>query len=146
MVPSAGSKAGQKFVGVGGPAIPNQGQLTPEMILESGDLGSINFQAAAIRKPLMAVTDCNKKKSPCLTGRSPLYCRLVVRSLLKYAALSRKLPERFPSIGKRGRTTLKLGSSQHALLPGRVGEQVSHRPSRTFAARCTCKTPEFILF
>ena len=63
--PSVGSKAGQRFVGVGGPAIPNLGQITPEMVLETGDVGSVNFQAAEVRKPLMAVSDVNKKKNPC---------------------------------------------------------------------------------
>ena len=48
-----------------GKTIPNLGQLSPQMVLESGDLGSINYQAAKVRKPLAAVSDINKKKNPC---------------------------------------------------------------------------------
>ena len=61
VTPSFGSKAGQRFVGAFGQTTPNLGQLTPEMYLESGDVGALNFQAARVKKPLAAVTDCNKK-------------------------------------------------------------------------------------
>ena len=50
------------------------------MVLESGQAGAVKFQAADVRKPLLAVSSCNKKGNPVwfdndesfiLTGGSP---------------------------------------------------------------------------
>ena len=62
--PSPGLLSGQKFVSAFGTAMPNLGQLNPQVFLESGDAGALNYQAAKVKKPLMAVTDCNKRQNP----------------------------------------------------------------------------------
>ena len=62
--PSPGSKAGQRFISAFGQTTPNMGQLTPQMFLESGDIGSLKYQAAKVKKPLAAVTDFNKRGNP----------------------------------------------------------------------------------
>ena len=64
VVPSAGSRRGQQFMGPGGDLIANQGQMSPEMLIESGDVGRINFAAAEVRKPLLAVSAINARGSP----------------------------------------------------------------------------------
>ena len=43
----------------------NEGQFSPEQLLESGDVGKFNYAAAQVRKPLCAVSDLNKKGNPC---------------------------------------------------------------------------------
>ena len=64
VVASEGSRRGQKFQGPGGELMANQGQMSPEVLVESGDIGRINFAAADVRKPLLAVSAVNKKGSP----------------------------------------------------------------------------------
>ena len=59
--PSAGSQRGQRYVGPGGEVIANMGQLEPSFRLPNGATGKIVFQGAAVRKPLLAVSDVNKK-------------------------------------------------------------------------------------
>ena len=51
-------------MGPGGDLIPNRGQMSPEVIVESGDTGRINFSEADVRKPLLAVSAVNAKGSP----------------------------------------------------------------------------------
>ena len=61
VTPSPGSIAGQMYLGPGKEQIPNQGQLKPRLVLEDGGTGDFTFQAAAVRKPLMAVSSVNDK-------------------------------------------------------------------------------------
>ena len=61
VVDSPGSLAGQVFSGAGGEKIPNQGQLRAATILENGSEGHFTFQAADVRKPLLAVSSVNDK-------------------------------------------------------------------------------------
>ena len=58
---SPGSLSGQIFSGPGGEKIPNQGQLQASARLENGNKGNFLFQAAAVRKPLLAVSSVNDK-------------------------------------------------------------------------------------
>ena len=58
---SPGSLAGQEFVGPNGSRIPNEGQFTAPMRLEDGRMTNSTYQAAQIRKPLMAVSSVNDK-------------------------------------------------------------------------------------
>ena len=51
-------------MGPGGDLIPNRGQMTPELIVESGGTGRLNFAEAEVRKPLLAVSAVNSKGSP----------------------------------------------------------------------------------
>ena len=47
-----------------GAEIPNLGCLQPEMVVESGQAAKMVFQAAKVRKPLLAVSACNEKGNP----------------------------------------------------------------------------------
>ena len=66
VVPSTGSKSGQKFIGPGSGSagMPNLGEMKLDMVLESGDDGALTMQAADVRKPLLAVSALNKKGNP----------------------------------------------------------------------------------
>ena len=54
--PSEGQRRGQVFVGAGGERIPNLGQKTVPLFMADGTAATATFQAAAVRKPLMAVS------------------------------------------------------------------------------------------
>ena len=55
--PSEGSKRGQRYVGPGGEKIANEGELQVDLETEgSGNASRIVFQAARVRKPLLAVS------------------------------------------------------------------------------------------
>ena len=47
-----------------GKLIPNKGQLNPRLVTESGNVGSVNFQAADVEAPLLAVSDIGAKGNP----------------------------------------------------------------------------------
>ena len=54
--PSEGQAKGQHFVGAGGERLPNLGQKTVPLMLADGTAAAATFQAAKVRKPLMAVS------------------------------------------------------------------------------------------
>ena len=58
---SPGSLAGQVYVGPGNEKIPNEGQFVAPMRLEDGRMTQSTYQAARVRKPLMAVSSVNDK-------------------------------------------------------------------------------------
>ena len=66
VVPSNGSRQGQKFVAASakGSPIDNRGQFSSELLIETGELGRLNFADADVRKPLLAVSSCNAKGNP----------------------------------------------------------------------------------
>ena len=51
-------------MGAGGELIANQGQMSPEMMVENGCIGRMNYQAADVRKPLAAVSAINAQGNP----------------------------------------------------------------------------------
>ena len=59
--PSEGSKRGLKYQGPGSELIPNLGQLVVSLMTLSGIVGRTTWQAAEVRKPLMAVSAINDK-------------------------------------------------------------------------------------
>ena len=61
LVDSPGSLSGQKYLGPGGEEIPNLGQITASMTIEGQREGRFTFQAAPVRKPLLAVSSVNDK-------------------------------------------------------------------------------------
>ena len=65
-MPSAGSKAGQKFIGpgAGSSGMPNLGEMKVSVVCETGDTGLMTIQVAEVRKPLRAVSALNKKGNP----------------------------------------------------------------------------------
>ena len=74
---SPGSLPGQIFVGPGNEKIPNEGQFVAPMRLDDGRVTQSTYQAARVRKPLMAVSSVNdkgnlvifdEKRSPILAG------------------------------------------------------------------------------
>ena len=62
--PSAGSQRGQKLVAAAGKVIDNRGEFTSELLVETGEMGKLNFADADVRKPLLAVSSCNSKGNP----------------------------------------------------------------------------------
>ena len=58
---SPGSLAGQLFVGAGNENIANEGQFRVPYRLEDGRVTHSTYQAARVRKPLMAVSSVNDK-------------------------------------------------------------------------------------
>ena len=54
--PSEGQAKGQHFIGAGGEKMPNLGQMTVPLMLADGTAAAATFQAAKVRKPLMAVS------------------------------------------------------------------------------------------
>ena len=90
LVDSPGSIAGQKYVGPSGEEIPNEGQFSTSLLLEDSREGKFTFQAAPVRKPLLAVTSVNDKgnlvifdgiQSFVIPGKGPLIAKL--RALIK---------------------------------------------------------------
>merc|ERR1712079_796421 len=62
---SPGSLSGQHYVGPSpGTKIPNLGQFVAKRTLANGLLSDTKFQAARIRKPLLAVSGLNDKGNP----------------------------------------------------------------------------------
>ena len=59
--PSKGSVAGQRFLGAGGEVIHNEGKFQVAHLTEFGAIGKMTFQAARVRKPLMAVSSINRR-------------------------------------------------------------------------------------
>ena len=75
----------QKYLGLAGEEIPNQGQLSTAMTLEGGQEGIFTFQAAPVRKPILAVSSVNDKgnlvvfdgeASYIIPGKQPLVAKL----------------------------------------------------------------------
>ena len=62
--PSPGSLSGQNYVGPGAGKIPNEGQMVADRMFANGLVGKTKFQAAKIRKPLLAVSSLNDKGNP----------------------------------------------------------------------------------
>ena len=61
LVPSPASLAGKGYVGAGKERIANLGQMRARRVTESGQLSSTLFQAAKVRKPLLAVSSTTSK-------------------------------------------------------------------------------------
>ena len=58
---SPGSLAGQTYIGPAGERIPNEGQFTVPLTLDDGRVTRSTYQAAKVRKPLMAISSVNDK-------------------------------------------------------------------------------------
>jgi hypothetical protein len=72
---SAGSKAGQNFVGPSGEKIPNEGELKVGIKLESGADRRASFDAADVRKTLLAVSGlCDKEQFVFFDNEGPFIC------------------------------------------------------------------------
>ena len=73
VVPSAGSRRGQRYVGPGGEKIENLGELTvkvrTEQVGRPDVLGKMTFQAAQVRKPLLAASSMTRK------GNMLVFCK-----------------------------------------------------------------------
>ena len=55
-------KKNQVYANASGGLMPNQGQMKPRLLLETGHLGNFCFQnVEPVKKPLLAVSDVNEK-------------------------------------------------------------------------------------
>ena len=96
--------------------IPNLGSMKCEMLVESGELGRVDFDAAEIRKPLLAVSSVNKKGNPVWFDGNASYtipgnadCLSKVRELL--AAVPNKIPLHLENGTFKMRTWRKKGAN-----------------------------------
>ena len=107
--PSEGSRRGQKFMGPGGDLIPNQGQMSPEVLVESGDVGKLNFAAAEVRKPLLAVSAVNKKGSACwFEGAESFIIPKGATELPQIRSLIKQVRQKIRMYEKNGTFTMRV--------------------------------------
>lgn len=114
--PSAGSKAGQVYLGPGKERIPNQGQFKADVILEDGGDGAMGFQAADVRKPLLAVSGVNDRGNLVLFDNDGSFI----------------IPGTCPEV-----------SAIRALVQAAVGKIKLHRKNGVFHMRCWQKPQGF---
>ena len=103
VVPSAGSKAGQQFVGAGAGAksIPNLGEMKFAMVVETGDTGSLTVQAADVRKQLLAVSSLNRKGNPVwFDNQQSFVIPATARNLAAIRKMIKEIPNKIRSIQK----------------------------------------------
>ena len=92
--PSAGSKRGQKYRGPGGEIIPNEGQQRIGVKLESGDVRAMTFQAAPVRKPLLAVSGaCDKNQFVIFDNDGSFICQRSSEEAKQILKLLKKIPK-----------------------------------------------------
>ena len=59
--PTESSRRGAHYIGPGGQRIQNHGRFRPGLMLRGGRTSQVNFNAAKVRKPLLAVSSvCDK--------------------------------------------------------------------------------------
>jgi hypothetical protein len=103
--PSAGSIRGQKYRGPGGEVIPNQGEQRIAVQLESGDKRAMTFQAAPVRKPLLAVSGaCDKDQFVVFDNAGSYICRRDGPEAQEILRLLKKMPSqsKIPLTRKNG--------------------------------------------
>ena len=127
VVPSEGSRKGQRFMGAGkdSKGIPNMGQMGIDMVLESGDNGTVEIQAAEVRKPLLSVSQVNKKGNPCwFDGERSWIIPKNAQALVQVRQLLANVPNKIPWRLEYG--IFKMRSWKRA--PVRSGEGPFQRP------------------
>ena len=117
---SPGSLAGQSFIGPGSEIIPNEGQFIAPMRLDDGRITQSTFQAAQVRKPLMAVSSVNDKGNLVVfDGKGSFIIPGTNKGLIsQLRALIQKVPDKVPLHRKNGvfhmkAWKLKLGFTRH---------------------------------
>jgi len=70
---SPGSLSGQHYVGLGGERIPNKGQMKIGIQLMDGANKRVTFQAATVRKTLLAVSNVCDKRQFCIFDNDGSY-------------------------------------------------------------------------
>ena len=109
LVPSAGSQRGQRYVGPGGEVIANLGQMEPSFKLPNGVMGKIVFQGAEVRKPLLAVSDVNKKGNLVMfDGSQSFIIPSGAPELAELRALVGKIRGKVPLHARNGVYTMKV--------------------------------------
>ena len=95
--PSAASQRGLKYAGAGSETIANEGEMDCRLMTSGGIITDTTWQAAAVRRPLLAVSACTDKQnlvvfdnalSCILSGGSPEVKE--IRKLLQKATM--KIP------------------------------------------------------
>ena len=105
--PSAGSQRGQCYVGPGGERIANMGEtavkLRMEQVHQPDVLGKVTFQAAKVRKPLLAVSSMTSKNNMLVFHRD---CPCVIPAgdpiMQRIIALVEQAKNRIPLYEKQG--------------------------------------------
>ena len=92
MLPSAGSKRGQRYRGPGGEVIPNTGEQKLAVKLESGNRRAMTFQSAPVRKPLMAVSGaCDRDQFVIFDNDGSFICQRSAPEAAEILRLVRKM-------------------------------------------------------
>ena len=101
---SPGSLAGQIFVGPGNEKLPNEGQFVAPMRLDDGRITQSTYQAAQVRKPLMAVSSVNDKGNLVVfDGKGSFIVPGINKGLIsQLRALIQKVPDKVPLHRKNG--------------------------------------------
>jgi len=101
---SPGSLAGQQFIGPAGDRIDNEGQFTVPVRLNDGLNSQPRFQAAQVRKPLMAVSSVNDKGNLVVfDGSGSFIIPGTQKELIsQLRALIQKVPDKVPLQRKNG--------------------------------------------
>ena len=101
---SPGSLAGQIFVGPGNEKIPNEGQFVAPMRLDDGRITQSTYQAAQVRKPLMAVSSVNDKGNLLVFDEKGSFILPGINKGLisQLRALIQKVPDKVPLHSKNG--------------------------------------------
>ena len=115
--PSPGSIAGQKYVGPGGELIPNEGQLNTIAKLENQALAKVKFQAAKVRRPLLAVSSLVDKDNLTLFDKEsfviPAHCPEVAEIRRLVANISTNIPLH----RDKGVYTMRAWESNESVFP-----------------------------
>jgi hypothetical protein len=101
---SPGSLAGQHFVGPAGDKICNEGQFVVPLRLNDGRITQSTYQAAQVRKPLMAVSSVNDKGNLVVfDGNGSFIIPGTQKDLIgQLRALIQKVPDKVPLQRKNG--------------------------------------------
>lgn len=121
---SKGSQCGQKYVGPSGETIANQGQKKVIIVTEDGAQKRVTFQAARVRKPLLAVSSaCDKNQFVLFDNEGSYICRKDNDIAKRIMALIKQLPGKLALRRKNGVYTLPAWHApQPASFPGRGRE------------------------
>ena len=107
--PSAGSLRGQRYVGPGGEVIANIGELSPTLRLANGATGKITFQGADVRKPLLAVSDVNRRGNVVVfDGDNSFIIPGTASELKDLRAIVARIRGKVPLQAKNGVYTMKV--------------------------------------
>ena len=123
---SPGSKRGQMYAGPGGEQIPNQGQKKAGIMLEDGAMKQMTFQAAKVRKPLLAVSGaCDRNQIVLFDSMGSFICPASSPEVAQIRELVAKIKDKIAFKRENGVYTMRTW-----LLPPDGKDQGFHRQGK----------------